>query len=85
MQVTISMESLYEFLKSLSLGSENERWLAERLLDDVEAHKKPSALKPYTMEEIDGWIDEALADARAGRYLTEEEADKDMERFLATL
>ena len=33
MNATISMDALYDFLKSLSLGSENERWLAERLLN----------------------------------------------------
>ena len=36
MNATISMDALYDFLKSLSLGSENERWLAERLLNDAE-------------------------------------------------
>ena len=36
MNATVSMDALYTFLKSLSLGSDNERWLGEKLIEDAE-------------------------------------------------
>ena len=64
------------------LSADNKRWLGERL---IEESREEEHLAPYTMEEINAWIDESLADVKAGRVLTEEEANKEMEEFLATL
>ena len=85
MKATISMDALYDFLKSLSLGSDNERWLAEKLLDDAEAHEKERCLAPYTVEEINAWIDEAETELEAGECLTAEEANQEVREALPWL
>ncbi len=77
MNATVSMDALYTFLKSLSLGSDNERWLAEKLYEDIEEQEKQ--LAPYTMEELDARIERSLADAEAGRIYTTEEVRRMME------
>ena len=80
MNATLSLEGILQMLQPLS--ADNKRWLAEKLYQSVEEEER---LTPYTMEEINAWIDESLADVKAGRVLTEEEANKEMEEFLATL
>lgn len=42
-------------------------------------------LPPYTMEELNARIDEAEAQIARGEVLTEDEAELEFERFLATL
>ena len=42
-------------------------------------------LPPYTMEELNARIDEAEEQMARGEVLTEEEAELEFERFLATL
>lgn len=44
-----------------------------------------SDLPPYTMEELNARIDEAEEQIARGEVLTEEEAELEFERFLATL
>ena len=83
MNATLSLEGILQMLQSLS--TDNRRWLAEKLYQSVEEDKEEERLTPYTMEEINAWIDESLADVKAGRVLTEEEANKEMEEFLAAL
>ena len=83
MNATLSLEGILQMLQSLS--TDNKRWLAEKLYQSVEEEKEEERLTPYTMEEINAWIDESLADVKAGRVLTEEEANKEMEEFLAAL
>ena len=83
MNATLSLEGILQMLQSLS--TDNRRWLAEKLYQSVEEEKEEERLTPYTMEEINAWIDESLADVKAGRVLTEEEANKEMEEFLAAL
>ncbi len=80
MNATLSLEGILQMLQPLS--ADNKRWLGERL---IEESREEEHLAPYTMEEINAWIDESLADVKAGRVLTEEEANKEMEEFLATL
>ena len=65
------------------LSADNKRWLADKLYEEVEEEEE--RLTPYTMEEINAWIDQAEADFAAGRGIPAEEADKEMEKFLATL
>ena len=81
MNATISLENLWQLIQSLS--PDNKRWLASKLYEEVEEEEEH--LTPYTMEEINAWIDQAEADFAAGRGIPAEEADKEMEKFLATL
>ncbi len=66
MNVTISMDALYTFLKSLSLGSENERWLADKLLDDANAQQEEET-EYISKEEILAGIDAGLKELKQAR------------------
>ena len=81
MQITLSSEGLWNMLQSLNPDA--KRWLGEKLIEASEAEEEH--LTPYTMEEINAWIDQAEEDFAAGRGIPAEEADKEMEEFLATL
>ena len=83
MNATISMDALYNFLKSLSLGVENERWLADKLYEDIE-EKEEEHLTPYTMEELNARIDQAIADVKAGRTISSEEAHRQMKEYIGS-
>lgn len=48
-------------------------------------HDDTPELPPYTMEELNARIDEAEEQIARGEVLTEEEAELEFERFLATL
>ena len=60
------------------LSADNKRWLGERL---IEESREEERLAPYTMEEINAWIDESEADFAAGRYISNEEMNRRMEQF----
>lgn len=81
MNTHLSVNQLWDLAQTLS--TDNRRWLADKLYQSVKEEEEH--LTPYTMEEINAWIDESLADIKAGRVLTEEEANKEMEEYLATL
>lgn len=83
MNATLSLEGILQMLQSLS--TDNRRWLAEKLYQSVEEDKEEERLTPYTMEEINAWIDESLADVKAGRVLTEEEANREVREALQWL
>lgn len=83
MNATLSLEGILQMLQSLS--TDNKRWLAEKLYQSVEEDKEEERLTPYTMEEINAWIDESLADVKAGRVLTEEEANREVREALQWL
>ena len=83
MNATLSLEGILQMLQSLS--TDNKRWLAEKLYQSVEEEKEEERLTPYTMEEINAWIDESLADVKAGRVLTEEEANREVREALPWL
>ena len=76
MEATVSLDYLWKLIQSLS--PDNKRWLAGKLYEEVEEEEK-QRLKPYTMEEINGWIDESLADEKAARGYTTEEVRHMME------
>lgn len=82
MQITLSSDGLWSMLQSLP--PDTKRWLGEKLIEaskeEAEAH-----LTPYTMEEINGWIDEAEAELEAGEWLTAEEAGKEAKEALPWL
>lgn len=67
------MDALYTFLKSLSLDSDNERWLGEKLIKDAEESEYISK------EEILAGIDAGLKDMKAGRTRPIEELLKELE------
>lgn len=54
---TVAMNSLWEFLKSLSLSRRNRKWLAERLISFDEEKKADPTL--MTKEEYFARLDEA--------------------------
>ena len=76
MNATLSLEGILQMLQPLS--ADNKRWLAEKLYQSVEEEER---LAPYTMEEINAWIDESEADFAAGRYISNEEMNRRMEQF----
>ncbi len=80
MNATVSVQDLWRQI--LALPAADRHWLASKLYDYEEEEEH---LTPYTMEEINAWIDESLVDVKAGRVLTEEEANKEMEEYLAAL
>ena len=88
MNATVSLEGILQMLRPLSamlrpLSADNKRWLASKLYEEVEAEEEH--LTPYTMEEINAWLDESEADFAAGRYLTAEEANREVREALPWL
>ena len=81
MNATVSLEGILHMLRPLSADS--KRWLASKLYEEVEEEEEH--LTPYTMEEINAWIDESEADFAAGRYLTAEEANREIREALPWL
>ena len=71
MNATLSLESILQMLQPLS--ADNKRWLAEKLYEEAE-EKEEERLTPYTMEEINAWIDdfEAELEAKEPGYTLEE-------------
>ena len=77
MNATLSLEGILQMLQPLS--ADNKRWLGEKLIEESREEEKEH-LTPYTMEEINAWIDESEADFAAGRYISNEEMNRRMER-----
>ena len=69
---TVSLNSLWSYLQSLSLTASNKKWLADHLYESVK-EESVTPLQPLTMEEIDAMLDEAERDFEAGEYLTQDE------------
>ena len=62
------------------LPAGDRHWLASKLYDYEEVYEKEEErLTPYTMEEINAWIDESEADEEAGRTYTCAEVKQMME------
>jgi hypothetical protein len=70
---TVALQNLWDTIVGYNLTTDNKRWLAEHLIEQVEAETKEQ-VKPYTMAEIDAMIDESEADFAAGRYYSMDEA-----------
>jgi len=70
---TVALQNLWDTIVGYNLTTDNKRWLAEHLMEQVEAETKEQ-VKPYTMAEIDAMIDESEADFAAGRYYSMDEA-----------
>ena len=76
MNATLSLEGILQMLQPLS--ADNKRWLAEKLYQSVEEEER---LTPYTMEEINAWIDDFEAELEAGEPgYTLEEFDTQMRK-----
>lgn len=58
----------------------------KRALKKINVEKKAEDLTPYTMEEINSWIDEAEAEEEAGiEGIPHEEFMNKMQKFITTL
>ena len=78
MNATLSVQDLWRQI--LALPASDRHWLASKLYDYEEEEKeKEEHLTPYTMEEINAWIDESEADEEAGRTYTTAEVKQMME------
>lgn len=72
------MESIWQMVQSLSLN--NRKWLAEKLVESVNANKKAKEEEEYiSKEEILTGIDAGLKDLKAGRMTPIEELFKELE------
>ena len=78
MNATLSLEGILQMLQPLS--ADNKRWLGEKLIEESREEEEEH-LTPYTMEEINAWIDESEADFAEGRYISNEEMNRIMEQF----
>lgn len=79
---TTALQNVWNTILGFNLTTENKRWLAEHLIEQVEAETKEQ-LEPYTMAEINARIDRAEADIAAGRVHTREEMSQMMTEFVA--
>lgn len=73
MKATISLESLWQIIQSLSKS--NKKWLSEKLLEDINEEETEYISK----EEILAGIDAGLKDLKAGRKTSWDEFIKEME------
>lgn len=63
MKATISMESLWQTIQSLSL--KNKEWLSSKLINDIREEKAETEY--ISKEEVLAGIDAGLKDMKAGR------------------
>ncbi len=75
MRVSASMESLWQYIQSLSLSERNRVWLADKLLEGTRKEKEETEY--ISKEEILAGIDAGLKDMKAGRSKTFEEFMRD--------
>ena len=80
MNATPSVQDLWSQILALPAG--DRHWLQDKLNVYEEEEER---LTPYTMEEINAWLDESEADFAAGRYLTAEEAEREVREALPWL
>ena len=80
MNATLSVQDLWSQI--LALPAADRHWLQDKLnvYEEEEEH-----LTPYTMEEINTWIDQAEADFAAGRGIPAEEANREIREALPWL
>ena len=50
---TVQIESLWQYIQSLSLSKRNKKWLAERLLANDNAEEKPNATTLQAIKEVE--------------------------------
>lgn len=79
---TVALQNLWDTIVGYNLSTANKRWLAEHLIEQVEAETKEQ-VEPYTMAEINARIDRAEADIAAGRVHSRAEMSRMMNDFVA--
>ena len=80
MEGTVSIENLWMFIKSMSLSADNQRWLADRLIENSE--EETSSERPYTIEELNRRIDKAEQSITNGRVISHTEVMNRMNEFI---
>ena len=65
MKVAASVESLWQYIQSLSLSERNRKWLATKLLENNYAKEDESEF--ISKEEVLAGIESGLRDLKAGR------------------
>ena len=75
MKVSASMESLWQYIQSLSLSNRNREWLADELLEGTGRRqvKEEEETEYISKEEVLAMIDSGLKDVKAGRSQSFEE------------
>lgn len=81
---TVALQDLWNTILGYNLSTANKRWLAEHLIEQVEAETKEK-LEPYTMEEINAMIDESEKDFAAGRFYSMDEARQHRKEHMSQL
>ena len=79
MEGTISIDKLWTFIQSMSLSADNQRWLADRL---IENSKKNESASQYTIEELNKRIDKAEASIAQGHVVSHHEVINQMNDFI---
>jgi len=74
MNATISMESIWQMLQTLSLN--NQKWISEKLIKSIHDKEEEQYI---SKEEILAGIDAGLKDMKAGRTRPIEELFKELE------
>ena len=67
MNTTASVDNLWN--QFLALSRDKQKWLANKIYEHIEQEEK-EPLPPYTIEEINSWLDESEVDAEIGRSYT---------------
>lgn len=75
MRATISLDSLWQTIQSLSLN--NQEWLLDKLQENIREQKKEET-EYISKEEILAGIDAGLKDLKAGRMIPAEELLKEL-------
>lgn len=77
MKVSASMESLWQYIQSLSLSNRNREWLADKLLEGTGRRQvkeeEEEGTEYISKEEVLAMIDSGLKDVKAGRSQSFEE------------
>ena len=64
MRVSASVESLWQYIQSLSLSNRNREWLADKLLEGTSRDKKAEETEYISKEEVLEMIDAGLKEVR---------------------
>lgn len=75
MRATISLDSLWQTIQSLSLN--NQEWLLDKLQENIREQKEAET-EYISKEEILAGIDAGLKDLKAGRMIPTEELLKEL-------
>ena len=80
MNATLSVQDLWSQILALPAG--DRHWLQDKLKVYEQEEER---LTPYTMEELNAWIDESEADIAAGRTYSSAEVHRQMREYIESL